>query len=494
MPYNTQIIGGTTNPYNAGAVVVNSEEPVKYFLAQKAHQAALDEAATKHSLDKINDFKPNEIRAVDTPDLLGIVNKYQTHAVGNSKAINNTSIDGGKSYLESKGIYNEVLLHSAKSKAAKLEEKAVADLHLADIKAGRETDPENAAIMDAIAAPVTSAKHYKDGAAMTQPYTAKDWKPYQGYGAKEMAAQLKQYDPIFANNDAFEADGVSTPSVDKTTGKKITIDPFKLSASGMNDVKSVYNADWAGNPSTQTHAKDAFKTISNEVLSTGQSPTLLNLNKTYKEFVGKDLDPRDLKEIGLAQLLSKKSSQLKGIEYNDAGTIPKPDNFYAHKQYEWQHEKGGSGELSVNNLVSSGRPIAAWRIDENKKGTDIKYEGAKGIGSGYKEIVLPRPVGEQFTEKNDKGQVLATTRWMANEDGTKFAPISIQTGEDGKPILKDGKEKILIPKPEDWVDKSQMAQAYQKAYPKGEGNLKTANSASNNTQQTKTVHKRKLGE
>lgn len=477
MAYNTQILGGTANPYNAGALVVNTEEPVKYFLAQKAHQAALDEAATKSALDKINDFKPDKIRAVDTPELLNITNRYTSNAIKNKAAINNLSIDGGKSYLSLKDDYNKGLLHSTKSKAAQAEEVKVAQLSLLDQKAGRKIEPENVELISRIEAPITDPRHYKDGAAMTQPYTSADWKPYQGYGAKEQEAQLKLYSPTLNDNNAFDVDGKSVSSIDPNTGRKVTIDPYRISKKGINQMQNIFDADYNGNPSTQTHAKDAFEIIGNELTQAGNSPTLLKLNETYKEFVGKNLDPTNLKEIGFAQLLSKTATQLKGVEYNDAGTLIKPDKFYEHELWKMRNRNLGDGENNVNNIIDKGVTVRTFRLpnegDKNDKGT--YYEG-------YKEVKLDIPIAERFTPKElDKdGKLIKnpSTRWLVSENGTKFAPVETVTEEDKKRLDEEGKGSnikvgdIKIPKPTDWVDKSQIAQAYLKEYPKGEGNLK----------------------
>lgn len=463
MAINTRLLSGNANPYASSAVVADTMPVVDYFIKQKAHQAALDEAAVKSSLDKINDIKTKGVRAVDTPDLINITNRYAKHAIENKVPLANTSIDGGKKYLESKGIYGEAITHTAKSDAARAEDLKVAQLTLADTKAGNEIEPENVALIAAMSTPVTDPRHYKDGAAMTQPYTSADWKPRQTFDPNEFVkkaqANAQMSDLEHPTKKAYTdklANQIVSPYIKDYNPKNI--ENIALAAAGL------YNQNKAG----------ADKFLGKLIEDPNELNMLQNVfQQQYKRPMG------DGKDMAVAYALSRRMQPAETWS-----TSPIKEDWREKELFKasLKNKEYGNGEAVLNNVIGNGVPATVFRLpnsqDKNDKGVYYK---------GYKEIKLDIPIAERFTPKDEiDGKLVrnASTRWLVNEDGTKFAAIQTITEDEKKQLDKIGKGAnvqvgdIKIPNQNDWVSKSQIAQAYQKEYPKGEGNLQTNN---NNT-------------
>lgn len=356
--FNSKLLSGNTNPYASTAVVVDSTAPVQYYLQQQAHQAALDEAANKHILDKIAEFSKDAIRPQDTPDLLKIKNDFQTHAISNADKLRNTSLDKGNAYLASQGFLGKASQHVAMSKAAKEEQKAVLALQSQELAKGHPVSDENAAIIDAMNYPVTDPRHYKDGAAMTKPYTVNDWKPYESFDPDKFV-EVSQKNALMSKMKHPTKKGYK----DATSGQMIS--PFVENY----DDKNIQNIALAASGNYQKN-KNAADKFFGELI---KDPNELNkLENTFKQIYNRPLSATDGKDVAVAYALSRRKQGKEGFDksadpndwmakFNYEKAYENNKKYEAYKLQPHEYPKGTSigndGIVYTNQVDAKGRKI-----------------------------------------------------------------------------------------------------------------------------------------
>ena len=124
MAYN---LGGV-NPYSSGAVPINNDRYMDYFIKQQQHQQALKQAYQKNLAEQSSKLTPTGVDTKEVPDDNGVVhsdiqdfnnakNQWLQHSMSNAKILaNSNNPNFQKAYLDNQQLYNKTLDILDKSK------------------------------------------------------------------------------------------------------------------------------------------------------------------------------------------------------------------------------------------------------------------------------------------------------------------------------------------------------------------------------------------
>lgn len=141
------------NPFAVGAVVFDSTPYTQYFLRQEAEAQAKDEALGKHFEELQKSLTPTGMRKQDVSGLLERKAKLREYWSANRDKIKNTSLDGGKAYLEYTRMIDDGIGEIQLSKSEGERENRIIKMTL-DPKIKELLDEDDFALMDEMAKPI----------------------------------------------------------------------------------------------------------------------------------------------------------------------------------------------------------------------------------------------------------------------------------------------------------------------------------------------------